>query len=427
MAMQHNPQRNLWRALYVLLAVLLLLSPCLAEAAKKKKAQKPVAPRYAAIVVDHETGGVLYAANVDMTIYPASLTKMMTLYQVFEAVDSGKLKLDSRWKVSKKAAGQAPSKLGLRAGQSITVRDAILGLITKSANDAAMVVAEGLAGSEAKFVARMNETARSLGMKRTVFKNPSGLPNRAQVSSARDLATLSRALIDHHPTMYKYFATRSFNYRGVTHGNHNGLLKTYAGMDGIKTGYIRDSGFNLAASAVKNNRRVIVVAIGGRSAVARNEWVSKLLDYGFTRIASAPSPQRRSTIATRAPATEQPQSAHAIAATTPTPAKQAVTLPASTAAVAEGSWGIQVGAFRNRQAAQQSAETIAKNYPDDLYFTRIQITEHRLGETPLFRAALVGLSEADARRVCQTLQHKKSPCVVMAPPDPLHTASSLSW
>ena len=241
--------------------------------------------RYASIVIDAETGEVLRSRNADIRRYPASLTKMMTLYLLFEAVDNGKLSLDSKLKVSKRAAGQSPSKLGLRAGSTIRVEDAIKALIVKSANDIAVVVAEALGGTEIEFARKMTRKAKALGMSRTAFRNASGLPNRKQRSTARDMAALAQALMRDFPHRYHYFDDRRFRYRGREHRSPNRLLSRYRGMDGIKTGYIRASGFNLVASAERDGRRVIAVVFGGKTARSRNAHMANLLDLGFTRIA----------------------------------------------------------------------------------------------------------------------------------------------
>ncbi len=253
--------------------------------------------RYASIVIDAETGQVLYEVNADTRNYPASLTKMMTLYMAFEALQKGKLRLNDNLTVSKRAARMPASKLGLRHGQSIKVKDAILALITKSANDAAVVLAEALGGTESKFARRMTAKAKDLGMSRTSFRNASGLYNRRQMSTARDMATLGQALITHFPDYYHYFSTTSFSYNGRRFRNHNALLKKYDGTDGIKTGYIRASGYNLVASAVRDDRRLIGVVFGGKSARSRDKHMVKLLDRGFKRVAKgvkpAPTPPDR--------------------------------------------------------------------------------------------------------------------------------------
>lgn len=236
------------------------------------------AARSAAIVIDGKTGKVLYANDADGMCYPASLTKMMTLYLLFEAIDSGKLSLNSRITVSAKAAAQAPSKLGLKPGQTIQVRDAILALVTKSANDIAVAVAETVGGSEKAFAGRMTAKARALGMMRTTFRNASGLPDPGQVTTARDMSTLGRALQEHFPKYYAYFGTKSFVYGGRRIANHNRLLGRVAGVTGIKTGYTRASGFNLVTAVSRNKRQLIAVVLGGRTGKARDQRMASLIE-----------------------------------------------------------------------------------------------------------------------------------------------------
>ncbi len=236
---------------------------------------------YADIVIEADTGRVIHASSPDALRHPASLTKMMTLYLTFQALEAGHLTLDQPLPVSENASYQSPSKLGLRAGQSIRVQDAILGVVTESANDAAVVLGESLGGSEANFAALMTKQARALGMSRTVFRNPSGLPDPEQVTTAHDMAVLGAALITHYPRFYPYFDRDGFTYAGIYHHTHNHLKDRYQGMDGIKTGYIRASGFNLVSSAKRGNERLVAAIFGGRSAVARDNAMAQLLDQSF--------------------------------------------------------------------------------------------------------------------------------------------------
>jgi D-alanyl-D-alanine carboxypeptidase len=231
-----------------------------------------------AIIVDAKTGKMLYGANVDAQRHPASLTKMMTLYLLFDALASGKTSLDARMPVSAYASAQAPSKLGMKPGSSISVRDGILAIVTKSANDVAVVIAEYLGGSEKNFAARMTRQAKALGMTRSNFVNASGLPAAQQWTSARDMATLGRALREHFPQYYDYFSTPSFVWNGRRIGNHNGLLRRMDGVDGIKTGYTRASGYNLVTSVDRDNRLVVGVVLGGTSTKARDNKMAALLD-----------------------------------------------------------------------------------------------------------------------------------------------------
>ncbi len=242
----------------------------------------------AAIVVDAKTGKVLYSSNADTKTYPASLTKMMTLYLVFEALDSGRLSLSSRINVSAHAAAQPPSKLGLKAGQTISVKDAILALVTRSANDVAAALGEALGGSESAFAVKMTARARELGMRSTTFRNASGLPDNAQVTTARDMSILGRALQDRFPTYFAYFKTSSFTYNGAKIGNHNRLLGRVAGVDGIKTGYTRASGFNLVTSVNRSDRRLVAVVLGGSSGSSRDARMEKLVTDYVNRASTGP-------------------------------------------------------------------------------------------------------------------------------------------
>lgn len=254
-----------------------------ADARKRKsRHHKPAAqasynPKFASIIVDAKSGTVLQSSNPDALRHPASLTKIMTLYLLFEQLESGRIKLDSEMEVSAHAARQPPTKLGLRPGQTLRVEDAIKGLVTRSANDAAVVVAETVAGDEGNFARLMTRKARALGMTRTVYRNASGLPNDDQVTTARDQATLGRAIQERFPRYYRYFATVSFNYRGRNIRNHNRLLGKVEGVDGIKTGYIRASGFNLVSSLRRGNRHLVGVVMGGRSAGSRDATMRNLL------------------------------------------------------------------------------------------------------------------------------------------------------
>jgi D-alanyl-D-alanine carboxypeptidase len=238
-------------------------------------------PVSASIVVDAASGQVLSQSNADMPTYPASLTKMMTLYLIFEALQKGKITFDQAMPVSALAASQPPTKLGLYPGQTITVAQAVRGMIIKSANDAAMVMGEALGGSVEGFAQRMNAKALALGMTRTVFRNPNGLPNFEQHTTARDLARLAMALYRDFPQYSPLFAETRFTFRGRVLLTHNRFMLSYPGADGLKTGYINASGYNLAASATRNGRRIVGVVLGGRSPTLRDAEMWSLLDQGF--------------------------------------------------------------------------------------------------------------------------------------------------
>src|SRR5438445_10057998 len=237
---------------------------------------------YADIVVDANSGAILHATNPDARRHPASLTKIMTLYLLFAQLEAGKLKLDSALKVSAEASGQSPTKLGLKPGSTLAVEDAIKGMVTRSANDAAVVVAEAIAGSETDFAKLMTRKAQALGMNGTVYKNASGLPDDDQVTTARDQSVLGRAIQERFPRYYKYFSIRSFTFRGQSIANHNHLLGRVEGVDGIKTGYIGASGFNLVTSVHRGNRYLLAVVMGGSSAGSRDARMRELISEQIT-------------------------------------------------------------------------------------------------------------------------------------------------
>ncbi|WP_298094813.1 D-alanyl-D-alanine carboxypeptidase [Brevundimonas sp.] len=263
-----------------------LLSLLLAVAVTMTPTRPPLAQsadnaRYAAIVVDAESGEVLFARHADSRRYPASITKVMTLYLAFEALAEGKIKLDDVITVSPHAASQPPSKLGLAAGQTITVDDAMRATAVRSSNDMAMALAEHISGSQDRFAAQMTLKARELGMTQTRYVNPNGLPDARQLTSARDLAILARAVMRDYPQYYSYFGLQDWAYNGRDYRNTNGLLREGQGYDGMKTGYTNASGYNLAASAVRDGRRIITIVLGGRSTASRNAHVAALMDTGF--------------------------------------------------------------------------------------------------------------------------------------------------
>jgi len=266
--------------------ILSLLFGCLMPASSAYAKRKQARPKkgnfkYADILMDADTGQILHESNPDKPLHPASLTKIMTLLMAFEALDQGKIQLNTPIKISKHAANMAPSKIGLTPGKSIPLKDAIGVVVTKSANDISAALAENLAGSEDNFARRMTQRARQIGMRNSTFVNASGLHDPRQKSSARDMAILARYVINHYPTYYKYFSMQNYNYNGRTYPNHNHLMKTYEGMDGMKTGYTVPSGFNLVASAVQGNHRLIGVVFGGLTTKSRNAQMAKLLDQGF--------------------------------------------------------------------------------------------------------------------------------------------------
>lgn len=450
----------------------LALSLCVLVASQVFAAERAEA-RYASIVIDAETGEVLRSRNADTRRYPASLTKVMTLYLLFEALDNGRLTLDSKLSVSKRAARQPPSKLGVRAGSTIKVADAIQALVVKSANDVAVVVAEALGGTEKKFGKKMTDKARALGMSRTTFRNASGLPNRAQQSTARDMARLARALMRDFPHRYHYFDDKRFRYRGREHRSPNRLLGNYRGMDGIKTGYIRASGFNLVASAERDGRRIIAVVFGGKTSRSRNIHMANLLDLGFTRLAerrpardrtrfavlprpkpgsvwAAPVPRAKPGTIQLAAAPVSKPAAEAEGAAEPAPppievvrakplphpppAKPGTTHRAQasvyefpdavvTGVTSERPWGIQVGAYASVTAAEIAMRRASARAPM-LNDASSILAPSRTGRDTLYRARFLGLHKNDADRACKTLRAGSMPCAVIRGDEPAVGARS---
>lgn len=389
----------------------------------------PAQAKYASLVLDVDTGKILYSRNADTKNYPASLTKMMTLYMAFEALEKGKLKMNQQLPVSRRASGMAPSKLGLRTGSTIKTKDVIMALVTKSANDAAVVMAEAIGGKETTFARMMTNRAHQLGMKRTTFRNASGLPNRGQLSTARDMATLAIALKRDFPQYYGLFSTKSYTYKNRSYRNHNKLLASYQGTDGVKTGYTNASGFNLVASVVRNNRRLIGVVFGGKTGRSRDRHMKEILDksfkrVGITQVAKAPAiPKRnplRDTVLVKA--TPQPQPRPVLAASTHNanlPGQiAAVTAPRSTSQVINApitDWGIQVGAFKKYEPAKMAADQALAQITTQPNGTEVHIQQVDKADGSLYRARLKGLDEVAARNACRELKEQRMSCVAVPP------------
>ena len=394
------------------------------------------------IVIDAETGRVLSEMNADAITYPASLTKMMTLYLTFEALNSGRLGLDQYLPVSSEAASKSPTKLHLVPGDSVQVHDLILGIVTKSANDAAAVLAEGMGGSEPAFAERMTAKARQLGMTNTVYRNASGLPDPEQRTTARDVAQLALALYHDFPREYRYFATRQFFFRGRVILTHNHLLDWYEGADGIKTGYIGASGFNLAASAVRDGHRLIGVVMGGVSAGSRDREMAALLDEGFsevgagaTLVARREAPSLSSAPVVAETETDQPEpvrprdkigqlakAARKIAAhLSPVAKAEAAPIAHQLRTPAETDrWSIQLGAFRVESAAEEAARSAAA--APGARGKPVQIVQpSKGGKEHVYRARLLNFSPQEAQGACAALHKKKIECSVV-PPAPVKVA-----
>ena len=390
------------------------------------------------LIVDATSGRELLSDQPDELRHPASLTKLMTLYLTFSALDSGRLSLGDGLPVSINALNAPPTKMGLAPGGSVVVRDAVMGLVTRSANDAAVVLAEALAGDEESFAQQMTAKARQLGMTSTVFRNASGLPNSEQVTSARDMAKLAGALLRDFPHYYPVFSVQSYPYRGRSLENHNRMLATYAGADGLKTGYTNASGFNLVMSAMRDNRRLIGVVMGGNSAFQRDRLMADLMDRGFAAAQSlalaawssprtppsaryafsgflpggaAPDVARVSQVARVEPVT--------VATVAPPPPPQVtrvastatVVPPAAPAAPALGSWAIQVGSFGDSNAALAALERATALLPEAVRaHGAATIDEVQMAQKTLHRVRLTNLSQEEAVGGCKRLEQRKIFC-----------------
>mgnify|MGYP000748893248 CR=1 FL=1 len=412
--------------------------------------------KYASIVIDANTGMVLRERYADKKLHPASMTKMMTLYMAFDAMQKGRFTKNSRIRMSKHAASMVPSKLYIKPGDSIRMEDAILALVTKSANDVAAAMGEAISGSESAFARDMTIMARRLGMHSTTFKNASGLHHPAQVSTARDMARLSQALVRNFPNEYRYFATNKFKYKGVTHGNHNRLMNSYTGMDGIKTGYVAASGFNLAASAERNGVRLIGVVFGGRTTSSRNAHMAQIMDEGFLKAGrlnlastvptSLPEPKPKSILLASLQGDQNIQVAQL--------QKGLPVVPPSDLIIGEGDaevmaslnsmaktdgglrnvgdssvktslnggktvkkvaqpedWSVQIGAFDDHKKSSSALRTAARKLPQNtLKVVKPQIITAKTADGTIYRARFSGLTRDDAIESCRILKD----CIVLA-------------
>ncbi len=373
---------RLWAAMFLSAAIMFFASSA------------PVNAKYAAMIIDAETGQVLHQVNPHTRNYPASLTKMMTLYLTFEAIDSGRLSLDQRMKVSARAARQPASRLGLKRGQTISVREAIPALAIKSANDVAVVFAETLGGSQRDFALKMTAKARQLDMNRTTFRNPSGLPHRGQLSTARDMAVLAYRLLKDFPHYYYYFSKTSFTYRGKTYKSHNKLLTTYSGADGIKTGYLKSSGYNLVTSAERQGRRLIGVIFGGRTARSRDRLMARLLNKGFRKMGVYGDGVQAAK--NQAPKIFSPSRKK------PTRARKS----------GGGQWAIQVGAYNKVKPARAMARKVVSKLPRILEGGSVKVVPlKKRNRRPLYRARIHGISKSRAYQACKSLKRLKIDCM----------------
>jgi D-alanyl-D-alanine carboxypeptidase len=433
-------------------------------------------PKYASIVVDAKSGEVLYEQNADAQRYPASITKIMTMYLTFEALAGHRLSFDDRLTVSPHAEAMIPSKIGLRPGQTISVRDAMDAIAVHSANDMAVVMAEKLGGTEAHFAELMTAKAKQLGMNNTQYVNASGVPDNRQLSSARDISILARAVLRDYPQYYAFFSTREFTYQGHVYKNHNHLLGSVPGVDGIKTGFINAAGFNLAASAVRDDHRLIAVVLGGASTASRDLHVEDLLDAGFTVIkkrelgqqttiaqnlreplptgaverapteqgdgeqagmhivvdGKAPNGRVHSTIQAKGDGAEAACTVKRVrvhhrlvkrcvtpaadakpqAATSARAIKAAVAKAETGGAEGDGSWQVQLGAYKSPAQASAQLARMNSKFGDTLSASGGGAVQHSAGN---YRVRYAGLSADQAAKACETIKAQGQACMALKP------------
>ena len=382
-----KPSLNIKNVLFYAVFIAVIALSTSAEAARKRSTSS--------IVIDALSGEVIASSNADELRYPASLTKLMTLYITFSALEKGDLQLDTPLKVSRHAANRAPSRLGLRAGETITVKDAVLALIVKSANDCASVLAEALGENEENFAKTMTDTAKELGMKNTTFKNASGLPNKTQKTTARDMAILGSAVYHHFPEYYDLFSTKKFTYKGHTFYTHNHLLKRFKGADGMKTGFTSAAGYNIVTSAERDGRRVIAVTMGHNSVKERDYKVAQLMNKGLKKI-NAPT-----------------LSSHKLVAKLEIPS-----LSEENSSSDDDIWAIQIGAFSNYIKARNYALEIQNNihlpYANK---TEINVEPASNGAAIVYRSQLTGFAKNEADKTCYRLKKANKSCIVVASQD----------
>lgn len=423
-----STKRLLTQLITVILSITLAIAASTATANAKQD--------YAGIVMDAKTGKVLYSHRGTARSYPASLTKMMTLYMLFDAMEQGKVDKKTRIRFSKHAASMVPSKLGVRAGSSISAEQAIYALVTKSANDAAAAVGEHLGGTESKFAEMMTQKARALGMSDTTFRNASGLPDSRQVTTAKDMAILGIALREHFPNQYKYFSTRSFQFGKYKYSNHNRLLGVVRGVDGIKTGYTRASGFNLVSSVSHGGRSIVAVVLGGRTGKSRNAQMTKLINAYlpkasrgpdkmivakkrtgtlfaslFKRTEKAPVPEKRPEVEivdTVVTASVAEESVDTVPEAIPAPA------PDVSSTDIKSGWHVQIGAMPSKDNAIEHLQKARAKLPG-LFDNVVNYTETvQKNGTTLYRARFAGFQSKDsAWGACSKLKEVKINCLAL--------------
>ncbi|MEO7565245.1 MAG: D-alanyl-D-alanine carboxypeptidase [Aestuariivirga sp.] len=457
--------------------VALVLVPALMMAGFVAPAQ--ATPQFSAITIDARNGKILFSDSIDGLRHPASLTKMMTLYVLFQDLKAGTVTLNTQLKVSARAASMAPSKLGLKPGSTISVEDAIKGLVTRSANDAAATVAENLGGTEAKYAARMTRVAHSIGMTKSNFANASGLPNPLQITTARDMATLGLRLMRDFPQYYPYFRIQQFVYKGQIIRTHNALVGRFDGTDGIKTGYVAASGYNLVTSTKRGDKRLVGVVMGGRSTSSRNAFMMRMFENMFpkasegTTIAALPGTSvgtinplsnLKTASTNKAPAQDistddmaaaaaaaasgpidpsgdedQAQDPSPLAADAVEPSKTKVLqanleptgpitdkilpfkvkstsdAPVNVAGILASSWKIQIGAFPDKSQAEASLTALRGASVPELSGKQSYTMVMQQGSKIVYRARFAGFDAATARKACGTIKKRGGDCMEISP------------
>ena len=416
-----------WKTLYKQVGLALVGAMFFVTGATPAKAD------VSSIMINAETGEVLSAQRADKLRYPASLTKLMTLYIAFDALDRGIIKMDDELPVSRKAANRSPSRLGLKPGSKITVRKVIEALIVKSANDCATVLAEGLGYSEENFAKTMTLVAKELGMKNTTFKNASGLPNRQQKTTARDMAMLAAAMYHHFPQYYDLFSLRKFSYQGKTYYTHNHILKNFEGADGMKTGFTNAAGFNIVTSAQRDGQRVIAVTMGHNTIKSRDKKVAQMMDQGLTKLALNSKMKDANLYAEIVKEENKPndiekQLADNSISTTDNTEEEENANPQieqgsadteqTIAAIekeleATPSWDIQIGAFSNYAKARQYAQKIQNKQFKNCKDCEIKVEAAESASAIVYRAKIVGFEKNDADKACKRLKNASISCIVV--------------
>ncbi|MDD4556348.1 MAG: D-alanyl-D-alanine carboxypeptidase [Alphaproteobacteria bacterium] len=357
------------------------------------------------IVVDIETGKILSAKNSETLMYPASLTKVMTLYITFDALEKGLIKKDDMLPVSYRAMNVSPSKLGLRRGEKISVEDAVHALIVKSANDCAVVLAEALGYSEQRFAEAMTDVAKELGMKNTTFKNASGLPNREQKTTAKDMAILAAAMYNHFPQYYDLFSLQSFKYKNITYRTHNRLLGRFAGADGLKTGYTAAAGYNIVTSAERKGKRIIAVTMGHNTLKERDRFIAQQMDSNLNKLAGIKAPKE---LLAEIEIVRKPIYDSKTDRILVLDEVKDQELDASE------NWGIFLGSFSNYTKAQNYAKKLKVKEKEKLADKTIEVEIEEVRAAIVYKPKIVGFSQEDAYKFCNNLKKNKKSCTVVA-------------